>query len=358
TSENPAEISDLPPSLDPPKSPLRRGNLNEQIPPSTSETLNTLVPPLRRGARGDQSLENPAEISDLPPSLDPPKSPLRRGTLSTPIPPSQTETLKTPVPPLARGVRGVLSILSIENPHSVITDKNGQQKRLAPLPAAEIESEIICRIFDNSTRLEEDAATLEEVERLLQQPHNIFHFTGHGSYNFDIPLESTLYLSNTHRLTVREIIKHDLSNYELICLPACETALTDKQTILAEYVGLTSGFMRAGVGCVVSTLWPIESGASTLLMIYFYQRWREAGDSLPLALANAQKWLRESTREDLAAWYQGEIDKISANNTELSEVEFMLIDSFETDQLTLATMELDQPYQHPYYWAAFTITGL
>jgi CHAT domain-containing protein/Flp pilus assembly protein TadD len=250
------------------------------------------------------------------------------------------------------------SILSIENPHSVITDKNGEQKSLAPLPAAEIESEIICRMFDNSTRLQEDAATLDEVERLLPQPHKVFHFTGHGSYNFDLPLESTLYLSDNHRLTVREIIQHNLSNYQLICLPACETALTDKQTILAEYVGLTSGFMRAGVGCVVSTLWPVESGASTLLMIYFYRQWREAGEPLPVALRNAQKWLRESTREDLAAWYQGEIDRISENSPELSEVEVTLIDSLETDRLALATMELDRPYQHPYYWAAFTITGL
>ena len=353
-------ISRLPPSLDPPKSPLRRGTLNEQIPPLTSETLNTPVPHFLRGVRGDQSLENPAEISDLPPSSDPPKSSTTSWARTPPCPPQGGKRESGDLGILSGGKRGSgdLGILSIENPHSVINDKNGQPKRLAPLPAAEIESEIICRMFDNSTRLEEDAATIDEVETLLQQPHNIFHFTGHGSYNFDTPLESTLYLSGNYRLTVREIIKHDLSNYQLICLPACETALTDKQTILAEYVGLTSGFMRAGVGCVVSTLWPIESGASTLLMIYFYQRWREAGDSLPVALANAQKWLREATREDLAAWYQAEIDKISANSAELSEVEFMLSRFFDRNRQALATMELDKPYQHPYYWAAFTITGL
>ncbi|MEG3882206.1 tetratricopeptide repeat protein, partial [Microcoleus sp. herbarium7] len=49
-----AGISRLSPNLDPPKSPLRRGTLNEQIPPLTSETLNTPVPPFLRGARGDR----------------------------------------------------------------------------------------------------------------------------------------------------------------------------------------------------------------------------------------------------------------------------------------------------------------
>lgn len=53
-----------------------------------------------------------------------------------------------------------------------------------------------------------------------------------------------------------------------------------------------------------------------------------------------------------------EIEKISGCSSELSEIEVMLIDSLETDLLALSAREFDRPYQHPYYWASFSVTGL
>ncbi|WP_449417793.1 CHAT domain-containing protein [Phormidium nigroviride] len=239
------------------------------------------------------------------------------------------------------------TVLSLENPHSTFKDGD-REKRFPSLPAADIESEMICQMFANSNRIGENEATRDRVITELQQPHNILHFTGHGSYEFFDPKKSALFLSGSDRLTVQEIIGIDLSNYELVCLSACETAVTGNQTITTEYVGLVSAFMGAKAKYVLSTLWPVESAASALLVVYFYQQ-LQAGHREATALAIAQKWLRDATREDLAAWYQAEIDK-SPRPT--------LRRFFSSSKDAIATIELNQPYQHPYYWAAFTLTGL
>jgi tetratricopeptide (TPR) repeat protein len=122
-------------------------------------------------------------------------------------------------------------LLSIENPDSVQTNDDGTVTKFPPLTAAEAESELICRLYPQTTRLHKSQTTLPQVTAQLNQPHSVLHFTGHGYYNFQQPLQSALALSQADRLTLNEIIKLDLSTYDLACLCACETAIAGNQTI-------------------------------------------------------------------------------------------------------------------------------
>nr|WP_238361011.1 CHAT domain-containing protein [Iningainema tapete] len=164
--------------------------------------------------------------------------------------------------PTRQGNHHRLSLLSVEHPTSL---------GLPILEFAQIESETICRMFPNHTRLRSDEATTEQLKKDLPQGYNIFHFTGHGTYNFHNPALSYLALAGEDKLTLADIRDFDLRSYQLVSLAACETAITGNHTITTEYVGLVSGFMSCGVAHVISTLWTVESAASALVMMQFYQ---------------------------------------------------------------------------------------
>jgi CHAT domain-containing protein len=241
-------------------------------------------------------------------------------------------------------------LLSIENPDSIQTNDDGTVTQFPPLTAAEAESELICRLYPQTTRRHKNQTTLPQVTAQLNQPHSVLHFTGHGYYNFKQPLQSALALSQADRLTFNEIIELDLSTYDLACLCACETAIAGNQTITTEYIGIVSAFLYAGVAKVISTLWTVQSVASAVLMVEFHHRYL-MGKPESQALSEAKHWLRTASVTELSHWYQQQMDALPDDHS----LRPWLCDRLDE----LATMKSASiPYENPYFWAAFTLTGL
>ena len=196
------------------------------------------------------------------------------------------------------------------------------------------------------------------------------HFSCHGYFNFQKPLLSALQLadsellppvpaeSNPNRyqplengnildldkcLTLADIFALDFRECRLVVLSACETGLSDFNSISDEYISLPSGFLVAGSSSVVPTLWTVNDVSTSLLMIEFYQNLK-AGLSVALALNKAQLWLRDVTVEKLQQW----TSKLSIRPSLKEEVYVMLDNLDSTEQ---------PPFKSPYHWAAFCATG-
>jgi CHAT domain-containing protein len=184
------------------------------------------------------------------------------------------------------------------------------------------------------------------------------HFSCHGSFNLASPLESALILANEERLTLAEIFGLALNQCRLVTLSACETGMTGLNDISDEYISLPSGFLYAGSPSVVSSLWEVSDLSTAFLMIKFYENFsqcpqQEAG-AVAVALNQAQKWLRNLTIEEfekLLDKYKPQIEQIFAQLEEDDQI-------IAEECLLQARNRKPHPFANPYYWAAFTATGL
>ncbi|MGA9381398.1 MAG: CHAT domain-containing tetratricopeptide repeat protein, partial [Phormidium sp.] len=236
-------------------------------------------------------------------------------------------------------------LLSIEHPETQ-----------EPLLFAEIDAALIANFYSHPTptRIIGADATKNQVVEAMKKGADIFHFTGHGEHDLNFPTNSALALTD-ERLTLREIFDLPIPNYYLVCLSACETGLTNKSNLIDEFVGLVSGFLAKGTAYVLSTLWSVREDAAALMVVEFYRRLK-AGETPPIAFQEAQNWLRTVTYPQIAEWY------LQLATDELCEQDYGCWQNLRSlariIQRDVDKMELNQPpYQNPYYWAGFTITG-
>ncbi|MCC5646060.1 tetratricopeptide repeat protein [Nostoc sp. CHAB 5824] len=232
-------------------------------------------------------------------------------------------------------------VLSVEHPETTGSPT---------LKFAKLESELVSQMFNNIQRIQGTEATNNIVTNALFDNYNIFHFTGRVTNNLAEPKKSELALASEDKLTLDEICQQNLGSYNLITLSACENLSTGNHTISSEYVSLASAFVSQGVPHVVSTIWSVESSASALVMIEFYRR-LQPNKSAVTALAEATRWLKELTAGELTKWYE---DVLNNLHTEELRIQTYLATQLYRNSKMASDKNL---YNHPYYWAAFTITG-
>ncbi len=155
-------------------------------------------------------------------------------------------------------------------------------------------------------------ATEERIKSLPLADYSIIHFATHGFIDEKVPLRSSVLLSLDEDpaedgfFQSREIYNIDLAA-KLVVLSACQTGRG--RLVRGEGVmGLSRAFFYAGAESVVASLWSINDKATSVFMKYFYESLSQ-GMSKEEALRKAK------------------LDMIGS------------------------------PYQHPFYWASFVLSG-
>jgi CHAT domain-containing protein len=163
------------------------------------------------------------------------------------------------------------------------------------LPQTLREAEIVAGLV-GGTHLRNDAATRAA---LLAPPRQVLHIAAHGEYRIDQPELSYIELADG-QLYTDDLFQRDLS-YELVTLSACETG---RANVAAgdELIGLGRGFLYAGTGALLVSLWRVSDATTVTLMEAVY-RGLMAGLSKAAALREAQLTiLRDDAQRHPAYW--------------------------------------------------------
>ncbi|MEG4616456.1 CHAT domain-containing protein [Microcoleus sp. F6_C1] len=256
------------------------------------------------------------------------------------------------------------------------------------LPCASFEGEQLAVLYSipDDRRLKGRHQATVSNYRELARTVQILHSSHHAQSRLDNPLESTLILGDGC-ITLGQLMTPawrfpQLSDVFLSC---CETGLGLTE-ITGDILTFSTAFLSAGARSVISTLWAVDDLATALFSIFYYQEWQQ-GKTRPEAIRQAQVKLRELTGNTLAAIYKPQLTELwkqKLKETDAlrkrSQAERKACSSGSSDyqqwdeeykkydkigkQIYRYLKKLDEycqelkPFSHPFYWAAFTCTGI
>jgi CHAT domain-containing protein len=174
------------------------------------------------------------------------------------------------------------------------------------------------------------------------------HFATHAHFDWRDPFSSSIALAHGESLTLSDLMPMlRTKSPELVVLSACETGVTRVTSTPDELLGFPTVFVELGTSAVLATLWPVDDAAAGLLASCFYAECAHGGVSRAEALRRSQQWLRRLTVRDLLAALRTLRSAPSPAGP--------LAASLATPLRALD--QDDRPFAHPWFWAAFSLTG-
>ena len=194
--------------------------------------------------------------------------------------------------------------------------------------------------------------------------YQALHFSCHGEFDPDSPLDSRLHIGPNETLTGQEIMDNLRLHCNLVTLSACESGLSRVQRG-DELYGLIRAFMYAGAPAIIATLWRVDERSTLIFAQKFYELVQQ-GMPYATALKAAQLYLRNLTRQEA-------LEILTAHIVDGEFADALLLadkylkglareaESAATESKIAAseagTADNEKIFADPRYWAPFVLIG-
>lgn len=139
------------------------------------------------------------------------------------------------------------------------------------IPEAVREVDEVHRTFRRGKLLRRGEATRAAFRKAASNA-DVIHIATHAVFRTDDPSFSSLQMADGW-MGLHEIFALRLKA-RLVCLSACQSG-RNWVGPGDELVGLSRGFLHAGAGALLVSLWPVNDAATATLMVEFYRRLRD-----------------------------------------------------------------------------------